>query len=176
MSDLNFGTILTKSQNKDAVHMAVAPVVAACVLRPGEHIGLDNEGSAVTQGGNHIGIVDPFLRVNVRVGETFWLFLYPGTITALRHEWSHPAFEPSVDKQWIIDFSGRVGLSYQTLMNGAETWLESRQNSEWGSYLNMGPLLEGQHVPEEFWTRYEAVTKTVVPEDHKGSFFTCSCD
>jgi hypothetical protein len=36
--------------------------------------------------------VDPFLADPVQPGQMFWLFLYPQTITGLRHVWEHLAF------------------------------------------------------------------------------------
>lgn len=85
---LSIGTLATEADGRDAVHIAVAPIVAPCDLRPGEHV--DEHGRPGT---NPVGIVDPFLQEPVRAGQRFWLFLYPNSVTSLRHEWTHPAFE-----------------------------------------------------------------------------------
>ena len=81
-------------RRRDAIHIAVAPVTAAERLAPGQHVGLIQEGNLELVGpcDNCIGIVDPFLTAVVETGERFWLFLYPGTITGLRHVWTHPTF------------------------------------------------------------------------------------
>lgn len=81
-------------RRRDAIHIAVAPVTAAVRLMPGQHVGLVEAQSAELVGpcAANIGIVDPFLPEPVEPGQRFWLFLYPGTITGLRHVWTHPAF------------------------------------------------------------------------------------
>src|SRR5438105_2038127 len=81
-------------RRRDAIHIAVAPVTAAERLAPGQHVGLVREGNLELVGpcDDNIGIVDPFLTEPVESGSRFWLFLYPGTITGLRHVWTHPAF------------------------------------------------------------------------------------
>jgi hypothetical protein len=81
-------------RRRDAIHIAVAPVTAAEVLRPGQHVGLVRPGDleAVGPCDKPLGIVDPFLPGPVEPGQRFWLFLYPNTITGLRHVWTHPAF------------------------------------------------------------------------------------
>lgn len=81
-------------RRRDAIHIAVAPVTAAERLVPGQHVGLVQEGDLERVGpcDNPIGVVDPFLLDAVEPGQRFWLFLYPGTITGLRHVWTHPAF------------------------------------------------------------------------------------
>ena len=81
-------------RRRDAIHIAVAPVTAAEQLAPGQHVGLIEPGNLELVGpcGCNIGVVDPFLTQQVEPGQRFWLFLYPGTITGLRHVWSHPAF------------------------------------------------------------------------------------
>lgn len=92
MSDtLKLGQIITTPQHRDAIHIAVAPVTAGEALKPGQHVGLVL-GYAHAVVDSAIGIVDPFLGCDVNKGEVFWLFLYPGTIKGLRHEWVHPAF------------------------------------------------------------------------------------
>jgi hypothetical protein len=86
-------------RRRDAIHIAVAPVTAAERLLPGQHVGLvagDTEHvGAMASPAGCIGIVDPFLRQAVEEGQRFWLFLYPNTITSLRHYWTHPEFTVS---------------------------------------------------------------------------------
>lgn len=79
---------------RDAVHIAVAPVTAAERLMPGQAVGMASESSLELVGPceQSIGIVDPFLTHPVESGQRFWLFLFPGTITGLRHVWTHPVF------------------------------------------------------------------------------------
>jgi hypothetical protein len=81
-------------RRRDAVHVAVAAVMAAVRLTPCQHVGLAQEGDVELVGpcARPIGIVDPFLTTDVQPGQRFWLFLYPGSITGLRHVWSHPEF------------------------------------------------------------------------------------
>jgi hypothetical protein len=89
------GQLITDGdRRRDAIHIAVAPVAAASRLTPGQHVGLIGEGNVelVGPGERNIGIVDPFLSAPVEEGQRFWLFLYPGTITGLRHVWTHPEF------------------------------------------------------------------------------------
>ncbi len=180
MSDLNLGHLIKTNEqvDRDAIHVAVAPVTAAETLNPGERVGLLGDGTA-SASASEIGIVDPYLVGMVRKGQRFWLFLFPKTITNLRHHWTHPAFEAvnapeglsipsasmSPSERWIRQFAERLDVGYRTLMEGAAEWVRS------GDYLCLGGLLEGETVPEEFWRHYEIVTGV----KGEGSFFTCSC-
>jgi len=86
------GKLASDDAGRDAIHIAVAPCVAAEVLSPGEHVGIDADGLASPKA-PPIGIVDPYLMRAVKAGERFYLCLYPNTITSLRHHWVHPAFK-----------------------------------------------------------------------------------
>jgi hypothetical protein len=94
--DVKLGELISNSERRrDAIHIAVAPVTADEMLRPGDHVGFSRRGSTEfvsTSADRWIGIVDPFLRDNISRGQRFWLCLYPGSITGLRHAWTHPAF------------------------------------------------------------------------------------
>ena len=95
----NLGSLCGEDARRDAVHVAVAPVVSGGHLHPGQRVGLLPDGRA-SHLEPHIGVVDPFLVFKdvsmVHPGERFWLFLLPNTVTSLRHVWQHPAFKAKV--------------------------------------------------------------------------------
>lgn len=95
--DIKLGEIReSHAMERDAVHVAVAGVIAAEDLKPGDRVRMSAYRPYVIkayESGDSIGIVDPFLRKPVNEGESFWLFMQPGTVTGLRHEWDHPNFE-----------------------------------------------------------------------------------
>jgi len=182
------GNLITDEQYRDAVHIAVAPVTAGMHLYPGDHIGFTNNGDAFTvvTNANHIGIVDPFLSKEVQEGDRFYMFLYPNTITSLRHEWTHPDFEREdelskmeptffklkgavTEEKWVADFADSIGTTYTEIMDAAEDYLSS------GEYLCRGGDFEGYSIPDEFWDKFEAIKRRRVADAERGSFLSCSC-
>lgn len=194
MSELPLGKIIDGEQQRDAIHIAVAPVIAACSLSPGQHVGFVEgsieqveaiaDGPRSPQNKPAIGIVDPFLTVRVMTGDRFWMFLYPQTITSLRHDWTHPAFvaapvttksntmHKSESALWLESHADMMDLTYSAMMRDAQTWLEEDEHTvQHGSESWRSDFGD----PVEFWHHYEIVTGTVVPEERKRSFYCCSC-
>lgn len=176
MNDLKLGQIIEEERQRDAIHVAIAPVVAGEKLSPGDHVGFLPDGR-FGESKDPVGVVDPFLKKTVKPGQSFWLFLYPGTITALRHEWTHPAFgkfHPAMpeSEKWIREYADSdacAHLGYAELMSAAEMFVK------YGEYLCHGGRFEGMRVSDEFWKHYQIVTGEAVPEAKQGSIFTCSC-
>lgn len=183
MSDIKLGTPPEPGAQRDAFHVAVIPVTSRSRLKPGGHVCLVTGKTAEVRPGlsGAVGIIDPFLRLDVEPGQPCWLLLYPQTVTSLRHEWTHPEFPDaqaptpvpaakiSRSERWICEYADRMDLTYHDLMNGADNWLRD------GDYLSHGAKLEGVSLPDTFWTHYEEVTQRKVPEHKKESFFSCSC-
>lgn len=184
--DIGIGKLIDQQRHRDAIHIAVAPIVAGEKLAPGQHVGVHADGKAYCRHTTSIGIVDPFLNVNVQIGEQFYMFLYPGTITSLRHEWEHPAFKaveppPKADPKdsdavlaargRIAAYAEAVGLSYARTMEAAKEWLQ------YGEYhvFNYDTPSEAYSGAEAFWNDYEVVTGEKVEKDKKHNFFSCSC-
>lgn len=99
------GKLITDGdRRRDAIHVAVAPVTATCVMKPGtwcEFAQAGNTELVTTATGDNpvVGVVDPYLAHEVGPGDRFWLFLLPGSITGLRHIWTHPAFARTAPKE-----------------------------------------------------------------------------
>lgn len=101
------GMIHFKPEARDAIHLAVDPVVAAQKLFVGQKIGIVEgkaypAGFTIQQVGKptitvpYHGIVDPFLPRPAEEGETFWFVMAPRMVASLRHVWEHPDFPAGV--------------------------------------------------------------------------------
>ena len=90
------GMIHTRIEKRDAIHLAVEPVMATQKLQPGEFIRI-RDGSAYPAPAHEAhGIVDPFLIDGPHTGEFFWFVMKPREVSSLRHVWTHPDFPDEV--------------------------------------------------------------------------------
>lgn len=178
------GTILGDGVGRDAIHLAVEPVIAAEWLYPGQDVGLLGEGKA-GRNGNPVGIVDPFLKSKVEPGEKFWLVVYPRQITSLRHVWTHPAFEPNVvsvpavnSEEWLREFCASADCpGYDSVMRLIREAQLGDPEDYGNSYvddesLHFSGLDAHGEIPEEFWRHVEIV---LGPQSVKPKYFSCSC-
>jgi len=177
MSELKLGRIIDGEADRDAIHIAVAPLIAHVRLLPGQDVGVDGDKSSSI---DPIGIVDPFLKEIVHPGQRFWVFLYPNTVTGMRHEWRHPAFQsvalvdPELDRsiQFLRDAAVELETDYDSLLSPCHEicngdYVIERGNDNWRFSWN-------RLVCEGFWEHYERVTKRQVPESDRGGY-SCSC-
>lgn len=184
-NDLKLGQIITDAAHRDAIHVAVAPVVADQQLQPGAKIGFVNDDAerVCAKSKGAIGIVDPFLTTSVKRGQRFWMFLFPNTVTGMRHEWQHPAFAnarsvenahvwlPGVldgSDAWLRKHADNIGLSYDALMAAADQWVDDH---EYTTQLGSETWRDG--YDPQFWEMYEKVRGKTVAK--KENFFSCSC-
>lgn len=198
MADPQFGRLVPADfpDERDAIHIATAAVFATENLNPGDHVGFvtkDNDKMGRSEIAP-LGIVDPFLPKPVKKGERFWVFLYPGTIQSLRHNWSHPSFdvrqqliraiEETPAKKRMKTFAASLPeyacsygskderhdpISFEMLIDRATAFVNG------GEYWSEGDRFEGQDLYDEFWDDFEELTGLKVPEDDRYSFFDCSC-
>lgn len=163
---------------RDAIHIAVAPMVASVQLAPGEHVGLTACGKACGRSDNHIGIVDPFLQGDVEPGDEFFVFLYPNTVTSLRHVWTHPAFDEASEankatsESWLRQYASRVNFcdddeeAFSSLIRGLRR----------GEIFYHGSDLHGLHElqdPEKL--KMHAERYLGIPINWAEFTFSCSC-
>lgn len=101
----NLGKIITGEAQRDAIHVAIAPMVATERVHPGQRVNANGGASQP-----HVGIVDPFLDRAAMAGDRFWLFLFPNTVTSLRHQWTHPAFdnERTEAERWLRAYAAKL--------------------------------------------------------------------
>ena len=175
-------------QHRDAVHIAVMPVVAGEDLRPGEKIRLMFGTTDVALSGeyndDYIGIVDPFLA---GIGsqecraKSFWDVLpeTSGTITGLRHEWTHPIVDGkqkaiSESELWLRQFADKWNFDYDEMVAGALSKEFGYVAARGIDLHSAGELAPGDEIL--FWQHIETLTGKKLDEGHKKAFcWSCSC-
>lgn len=179
------GTIIDETAARDAIHLAVEPAVAGEILHPGMHVRLFEGVAYEGQRSDGFGIVDPFLSRHVKIGERFWLVVYPRQITSLRHVWTHPSFPPA-----------EVGPSAfeQNSKEKSEAWLKEfcrthdcpgywelialvqRGPADWdNSYLHVAGSDAHGEIPPELYDHVETVTGEKLHYVERPTYFSCSC-
>lgn len=180
MSDTQtqIGKLNVEGAERDAIHIAVAPVVCgASPLSAGMRIGFLPDGRVGRIPQEVIGIVDPFLTESVYADDKFFMFLLPNTITSLRHQWTHPAFEETTGltaklaaEAWLRDYCARNSTEYEYIIQCAvdgDTMCFGNEQDD----LNSDEALR-----REFWDRLELVTgKKMTAEQRETEYFRCAC-
>jgi hypothetical protein len=177
------GTII-QTGKRDAIHLAVEPVIAGERLWPGHDVGIV-DGKATTKATKKLGIVDPFIKGAVPEGEMFWLIVYPRTITSLRHVWEHPDFsgyvgpdpeevrkeqEKDESEEWLREFCHTHDIpAYGEVV---ENFLRGKSD---GEYFHFSGTDASGSIPDEFWDHMEKVTGKEIKSRQRAAYFSCSC-
>lgn len=179
MSDIELGQKPTQSSERDAIHVAITPMVAAEMLRPGQRVGVMEDGTAGPSD-KVLGIVDPYLLDVVPKGELFWMCLLPNTVTGMRHHWSHPSFEFAIDdsqcnvdsEAWLREYAKNVnnydpeGLAYERLVR-------SLKDGEFFTYGTDCHSFADVEKPDELAMHAERALGIKI--DWSQFTFSCSC-
>ncbi len=177
------GFIIGEGEKRDAIHLAVEPMVAGQMFQAGDHVRIEGGRAYRAAIGEGVGIVDPFLPTHVEPGDRFWLVVYPRRITSLRHVWEHPDFpgkaetdapaktDKAQSEQWLRDFCAKADCpGYEAVMAQVLSPIEQWDDE----YLHFNGRDAHGEIPDEFWTHAEVVTGQKF--DHwRPKHFSCSC-
>lgn len=203
MSEAKLGALLTEIGERDAIHVAIIPVIAATRLYPGSPVMIDTDTMTARGSSPDIkavrAIADPFLEAIIEQGEMFYACLPPNTVTGMRHHWEHPSFteksaetkrqKPSKEEslKWLEDFCKTADCPSLDILLKAATGQELPNPypeyydcacQVWShggdeSYLHFNGRDAHGEIPDEFWGHVENYTGLKCPERPK--YFSCSC-
>lgn len=186
------GKKLPEYVERDAIHIAVLPVVLGPpvldIYLSGDPVRFIGDSTIlVTQCDEHdsnsIGIIDPFIKEPPKEGDRVFVFMYPGTITGLRHQWSHPMVNDDttprsdlsalrrVSELWLREFAARWCFDYDELIRDAA--------SSGHRVLCAGRDMYGDLSDSEkamFWNHLSLVVGKVIDEEHReATIWRCAC-
>lgn len=179
------GNMLDESAQRDAIHIAVLPVVASSALYAGQHVSVKDGIAYPALRGRSIGIVDPFMHTGPMKGERFFVFIKPNTVTGMRHHWQHPdipetdavipgtVFESNQRKgarEWLEDFCARYGYHYSTVMSNKGQMMCATEIE-----IHTQADIEPSEL-EAFWKNMEIMYEERFSQEHRDkTIWTCSC-
>ncbi len=186
------GKKLRGDEQRDAIHIAIMPVVTSeDYMQPGQSVAFVYGTTNMVRPCNPayalkpVGVLDPFYDRDyglIKKGTRMWLFLKPGTITGLRHEWTHPDVDnPPVEKdeheKWLRQFADRWRFVYDEMIEAATaTSTGSFDNfiTAQGRDLHSASELGEDH--DLFWEHLEGLTGKRFDSDHRQNFgWSCTC-
>lgn len=197
MSDLNLNELPGPDAVRDAIHIAVIPLIAGEDLYGGAvqlKVGTKNVALRAKDsyyGGESIGIVNPWHPASqgdyenvVRKGEAFYCLLNPGSVTGMRHHFQHPVFdsepvEMSDSESWLRQFAQewnfdfdeliKVGVNVQKATDRWQYWITACGRD----LHSAGELGEDCDL---FWYHLERHTGKQVDKDKRELLgWSCSC-
>lgn len=182
------GKLIDSPQQRDAVHIAIVPLIAGEHLDAGEKFRLAYGTKNIALRGDYnedsevAGVVDPFLPGwgGVEKGQEFWGLLFPNTVTGMRHEWFNPTFdEPAVGKdeheKWLRGFCDRWNFNFDELITAGVG-----ANPDWRCVVARGiDLHSATELGEDeqlFWEHLEKFTQKTFSQEHRNQMgWSCTC-
>ena len=166
------------------------PAVAEGTLYPAQRVSIymrNGKCLALASGDEGFGICDPFRTGAIPPGAMLWVMLDPGTITDMRHHWSHPDIpddesavtrerienEAGVAEAWMRGFAKDIGLSYDQAIGAGDSYVN---DTGWGGYTFKGRDTPSECTEEliEYWESWSAIRGRPIPKDAEAPF-SCSC-
>jgi hypothetical protein len=183
-TQFTIGQILTDETDRDAIHVAVLPVISGeNYLGAGDRIGIAyGTKNIVVRKPDGIGIVDPFLQRTIHKDEKCWMFIQPNTVENLRHDWRHPAIDdvkPATDEHelWLRQFADRWNFDYAEMIaqaSAAANRYGDNYITAMGIDLHSKDELGADH--DLFWEHLEKLTGKFFTDEHRDNFvWSCSC-
>jgi hypothetical protein len=174
-------------QQRDAIHVAIIPVVAGENLDPGDKV-VVTEGKAYREKGDYDGVVNPFYIGTTHSGRLFWLMLKPNTVRDMKHHWVSDKFPiekndvtPEDSKVWLETYCKHNDCpNLNVIIEAIKGTLDSsdREYYSWGAeydseYLTFFGWDAHGKIPNEFWDHIENFIGEKVP--YRSEYFSCSC-
>ncbi|SRR6266567_2180562 len=159
---------------RDAIHLAVEPMVAQQELLPGQIYYVDDK---------KVGIVDPFLENAVSIGQKFLLVLFPGEVSVLRHDWEHPLLPKNKEDTEILD-QKEISILWMKRFAIENGYYEEDMDDYTHIIEKICEFLDGEidcivngewDITDTFWYHFEIITGRKIKDDDRIYNFPCTC-